>query len=211
MESLQKHPLTSKYKSTFIKVGLVSSLGLAHFFGQASHESNLLPKVENLNYKADALIEGFGRHRISIADARKYGRTATQKANQEAIANIIYGGAWGKTNLGNTQFGDGWKYRGRGIFQITGRANYEALTKWAKSKGFNVDYVANPDALLNEADSIIGALWYWSVRGIQKYAEQDNLLAVSKIINLGSVGAKGAPKGLADRVAQTNKFRKIFK
>lgn len=208
--ALDKFHLSKKYKSTFIKVGLVSSLGLSHFFGQASHESNLLPKVENLNYKADALIEGFGRHRISIADARKYGRTATQKANQEAIANIIYGGIWGKTNLGNTQFGDGWKYRGRGIFQITGRANYEALTKWAKSKGFNVDYVVNPDALLNEADSIIGALWYWSSRGIQKYAEQDNLLAVSKIINLGSVSAKGSPKGLADRVSQTNKFRKIF-
>lgn len=209
--ALDKFHLSKRYKSTFIKVGLVSAMGLSHFFGQASHESNLLPKNESLNYKVDALIEGFGRHRISIADARKYGRSATQKANQEAIANIIYGGDWGKTNLGNTQFGDGWKFRGRGIFQITGRANYEALTKWAKSKGFNVDYVVDPDALLNEADSIIGALWYWSVKGIQKYAEQDNLLAVSKIINLGSVGAKGSPKGLADRVAQTNKFRKIFK
>lgn len=81
------------------------------------------PMTENLNYSVDALKSKFG-NRISASDAAKYGRTAMQKANQEMIANIIYGGEWGKKNLGNTQPGDGWKYRGRSLTQVTGRRNY---------------------------------------------------------------------------------------
>lgn len=81
------------------------------------------PVSENLNYSVAALTSKFP-NRISVADAQKYGRSAMQPANQEAIANTIYGGNWGKENLGNTQTGDGWKYRGRGLTQITGRRNY---------------------------------------------------------------------------------------
>lgn len=82
------------------------------------------PIRENLNYSVDGLLKTFGRHRISEADARKYGRAGGRPANQEAIANIIYGGEWGRENLGNTQPGDGWRFRGGGLAQITGRANY---------------------------------------------------------------------------------------
>jgi putative chitinase len=81
------------------------------------------PITENLNYSTDALKAKFG-NRISAADAQKYGRNSAHPANQEAIANIIYGGEWGKANLGNTQPGDGWKYRGRSLVQVTGRNNY---------------------------------------------------------------------------------------
>lgn len=81
------------------------------------------PVSENLNYSVAALTSKFP-NRISVADAQKYGRSAMQPANQEAIANTIYGGNWGKENLGNMQQGDGWKYRGRGLTQITGRRNY---------------------------------------------------------------------------------------
>lgn len=82
------------------------------------------PIRENLNYSVDGLLKTFGRHRISEADARRYGRAGGRPANQEAIANIIYGGEWGRENLGNTQPGDGWRFRGGGLAQITGRANY---------------------------------------------------------------------------------------
>lgn len=86
------------------------------------------PISESLNYSVDGLLKTFGRHRISAADAARFGRRDTapkRAANQEAIANLIYGGEWGKANLGNTMPGDGWTYRGRGLSQITGRANYE--------------------------------------------------------------------------------------
>lgn len=81
------------------------------------------PITENLNYSAQALSSKFG-NRISSVDAARYGRTSAHKADPEGIANIIYGGEWGKANLGNTQPGDGWKYRGRSLVQVTGRRNY---------------------------------------------------------------------------------------
>lgn len=81
------------------------------------------PITENLNYSAQALSSKFG-NRISSVDAARYGRTSAHKADPEGIANIIYGGDWGKANLGNTQPGDGWKFRGRSLVQVTGRRNY---------------------------------------------------------------------------------------
>lgn len=81
------------------------------------------PVTESLNYSVEALRSKFG-NRISSSDAAKYGRTSTQKANQEAIANIIYGGDWGRQNLGNIQQGDGYRFIGRGLVQLTGRRNY---------------------------------------------------------------------------------------
>lgn len=211
MEIYAKHYLTNKYKSLFIKAGLTTIHRISNFLGQGQHESKLKPTSENLNYSADGLIEGFGRHRISVVDAKKYGRTSKQVANKEMIANLLYGGAWGLKNLGNKILGDGWKYRGRGIFQITGLANYSALTKYAREVlGLDVDYVKNPDLLLNEADSLIGALWYWNVRKLNTYADANNILVISKVINLGNATTKATPKGLDDRILQTKNFIKIF-
>ena len=82
------------------------------------------PVRESLNYSVEALLTKFGRHRISEADARRYGRSGGRAANQQMIANLIYGGEWGRVNLGNTTYGDGWRYRGGGLAQITGRANF---------------------------------------------------------------------------------------
>lgn len=100
---------------------------LAYVLATAYHETGakMRPVAESLNYSVDGLIKTFSRARISAADANKYGRTSNRPANQQAIANCVYGGEWGKKNLGNTQSGDGWKYRGMGLGQITGRANYK--------------------------------------------------------------------------------------
>jgi putative chitinase len=82
------------------------------------------PIRENLNYSVQALIKKFGRHRISVAEAEKYGRKGGRPADQRAIANTIYGGEWGRDNLGNTEPDDGWLFRGGGLAQITGRTNF---------------------------------------------------------------------------------------
>lgn len=79
-----------------------------------------VPKSENLNYSVEALTGKFGK-RISAQDAQRFGRKAGQVADQQAIANAIYGGAWGEKMLGNTEPGN---FRGRGLCQCTGRANY---------------------------------------------------------------------------------------
>ncbi len=92
--------LSNKYKTLLNKNGINTPLRLAHFFAQADHESGLKPKVENLNYSVDGLLKNFGSHRITHTQAYDYGRSANHAANQQAIANIIYGGSWGKNNLG---------------------------------------------------------------------------------------------------------------
>ena len=93
------------------------------------------PITESLNYSSSALIAKFPK-RISSAQALQYGRTAQHPADQKAIGNIIYGGKWGADNLGNTQPGDGYLYRGRGLVQTTGRRLYELF-----------GYADNPDGV----------------------------------------------------------------
>lgn len=85
-----------------------------------------VPGVESLNYATAALTAKFG-HRITLAQALKYGRTPSHSADQVNIGNTIYGGTWGRANLGNTEPGDGFLYRGRGLVQITGRRLYALM------------------------------------------------------------------------------------
>lgn len=98
------------------------------------------PIEESLNYSVSALKSKFSRSRISAADADKYGRNSGRPANQEAIGNLIYGGAFGREQLGNTEPGDGYRFRGRGLCQLTGRRNYARASLLA-----GVDLIANPD------------------------------------------------------------------
>jgi predicted chitinase len=88
-----------------------------------TEKSTYLPGVESLNYSSASLTAKFPS-RITATQAVQYGRTTQHPADQKAIGNIIYGGPWGKANLGNTEVGDGFLYRGRGLVQITGRRLY---------------------------------------------------------------------------------------
>jgi len=121
----------------------------AYALATAFHETgrSMAPNAENLNYSVQGLLNTFGRHRISEADARRLGRKpgepALSKQRQREIANIIYGGEWGRRNLGNTMPDDGWMYRGRGMAHDTGRRNYKA-----SGEAVGVDLLAEPGALL---------------------------------------------------------------
>lgn len=108
------------------KCGLLRNQ-LAYVLATAWHETGgkMKPIAESLNYSVSGLINTFSRARITKADCERYGRRDGKAANQVAIANCVYGGEWGKKNLGNNKQGDGWLYRGRGYVQITGRSNYE--------------------------------------------------------------------------------------
>lgn len=99
---------------------------VAYILATDYHETGktMQPVSENLNYSVEALKRLYAPRRISIAQAEAYGRRDGFAADQLAIANAIYGGKWGIDNLGNTQEGDGWAFRGRGKAQITGRRNY---------------------------------------------------------------------------------------
>lgn len=197
---LDKHPLSAKYTSLFNKFNVNTPLRLSHFFGQLQHESGLKPIEENLRYSAKRLTEVFGKYFTPI--------TAKQaEYKPQIIANKVYGGRMGN---GNEASGDGYRFRGRGYIQLTGRNNYTALTKWAKANGINVDYVANPDLLLNEADALISALYFWDSNNINYYADRDDALSVSRIINVGNAKSKVIPHGMESRKSATEKFKKLF-
>lgn len=198
--------LHEKYKTLLEKNGINTVLRKAHFLAQGKVESDLKPKIESMNYSVEGLVKGFGRHRISLEDAKKFGRTTTQKANQKEIANRLYGGEWGKINLGNTQPNDGWLLRGAGMYQITGRANFQKL-----SDDTGIDFINHPELILQEVESMIAAIWFWNDRGLNKYADKDDVTSISKIVNLGSVKVKGTPKHLEERKQWAETFKKELK
>jgi putative chitinase len=165
------------------------------FLAQTGHESAYFTRlVESLNYSVEALISTFTRERISEADARAYGRTPIRKANQVAIANCIYGGAWGAKKLGNTQPGDGWRYRGRSLIQITGRANYAAC-----GKALGLDLLNYPEQLEEPEKAAMAAAWYWSLQKLNTLADVGNLSDIGSIINTGKPGR--IPLGAQEREA----------
>ena len=119
-------------------------------------------------------------------DAEVWGPTSAQKRYDT------------RTDLGNTATadGDGFLYRGRGPIQITGRSNYRQFTAWAQSLDPQApDFVANPDAVLTDPWEGLGPIWYWDTRDLNRYADNGDLLTITKRIN-------GGTNGLADRQAQ---------
>jgi len=212
-------PAAAKYADELVKqmkaAGIMDNVKRASMFlGQAHVESGgFRTVVESLNYSADAILKTFGRHRISEADAKKFGRVdaevrkrtgwklADQPAHQNAIANILYGGEWGRKNLGNTQPGDGWRFRGRGIKQLTGRDNYRRFSRaWLGDESLleNPDRVANPDG------AVASAIWFWTVNGLNHVADKGSVDAVTKIVNGGNLG-------LSDRKSWTQKYAGAWK
>jgi putative chitinase len=192
--------LKNKYKTLLDSYKINTPLRLAHFFAQTDHESLGFTKLkENLNYSVDGLLETFRRERISELDCKRLGRTETRKANQETIANIIYGGYYGRVNLGNIKIGDGFKYIGRGYMHTTGRANYAEL-----SKDTGVDYLSNPEWLEREADALLSACWFWKSNNCNSFADKDDLVGLTKKIN-------GGKNGLVERAEKLEKYKQIFK
>lgn len=166
----------------------------APFLAHVGHESDGLQRVvESLNYRADRLVPVFGRHRITQEQARLYGRSANRAANQEAIANIVYGGAWGLRNLGNTEPGDGWKYRGRDPIQTTGKANYTRARDGLRKVMSGVpDFVEQPHLLELPEWGALAAGLFWSENGLNALADAGDIEAQTLAIN-------GGDKGLAER------------
>lgn len=162
--------------------GITAPLDQAMFIAQMGHESTRFTRlVENLNYAAENLVPIFGRHRISPQQAAALGRTATQPANQKAIANLVYGGEWGKEKLGNQVAGDGWKYRGRGLKQITGLSNYRSC-----GQALKLDLVAHPELLEQDEYAARSAAWFYVSHGCLLYS--GDVERVTLLINGGSNG-----------------------
>lgn len=172
----------AKWLPYFIKstdeFNINTPLRLAHFIAQTGHESQGFTKLsEGLNYSETALIAEYPK-RITKLQANLYGRNAKHSANQQMIANIIYADRNGN---GDARSGDGYKYRGRGILQITGRANYR-----------NLGYEENPEVLELIPDAVRSAAEWWSIHKLNEVADKDDLRTITHTVN-------GGYNGLDDR------------
>lgn len=188
--------LDLKYSSLFKKYDVTTKLRKAHLLAQLDAESGMIPREENLNYSAKRLLEVFPKYFTQ--------KTANEYANKpEKIANRVYANRMGN---GSEASGDGWKYRGVGFIQLTGKDNFTKLSKFT-----GIDYVSNPRLLLNEADSMISALWYWSVNSLNKYADRDDLDTVSDVINIGRPTEKyGDAHGFEKRKKFLQEWKKVL-
>lgn len=159
--------------------GINSAKQVAGFLAQTAHESGGYTRlVENVNYSAEALTKIWPKRFPSLEFAQRFHR------NPELIANTVYADRMGN---GSPQSGDGWRYRGRGLKQLTGRDNY---TRCGRALG--VDLVSDPDLLLQPEHAASSAGWFWSVNGCGALADSDQFELLTKRINGGLIG-------LADR------------
>ena len=146
---------------------------VAAFIAQVLHESARLGRVtENLNYGANALMAVWPRRFPSTEIAKQYER------NPEKIANHVYG-----DRMGNDEPGDGWKFRGRGPIQITGKENYR---KCGVSIG--KDLIKSPELLERPLEGCLSAGWFWSVNALNQLADLGDMAGLTKRINGGTHG-----------------------
>ena len=159
-------------------------LRLAHFLAQLAHESGWFKyNKENLNYSANALRKVFRKYFPSQDLAESYAR------QPEKIANRVYAN---RMENGSEESGDGWKYRGRGLIQLTGKANYQS---YSKDRG--IDFVATPDKVAEPRWALDSAAWFWNKRSLNAYADQDDVLTITKRINGGTNGLEHRKECLA--------------
>lgn len=169
--------LQEKYKTLFDKYGINTPLRIAHFMTQLEHESGLKPVSESLYYTTiQGARDTFHTPFKGKTDAfvKKY------LCNSEKMANYVYSNRSGN---GNEASGDGYKFRGRGFIQLTFRGNYGLF-----SKDSGIDVLKSPDLLLEEANAMICALWFWQKKNLNKLADKDDLKGIRKIVNGGYNG-----------------------
>ena len=174
---------------TIIKFELNTPLRLAHFLAQASHESGGFKALnENLNYGAKGLLGIFKKYFPTEDLAKQYER------KPEKIANRVYGGRMGN---GPEATGEGYKYRGRGYIQLTGKDNYTAF-----GKSINEDIAANPDLVATKYP-LMSAAWFFYKNGLHKLADGG---ATDAVVTSITKRVNGGTIGLADRIKHFKEY-----
>jgi putative chitinase len=179
LEKLKGHipdNVISQIPDTASKFGIDTPLKLAHFLAQCGHESGGFKVTqENLNYSAKGLRGIFGKYFPTDALAEQYQR------KPEAIASRVYGGRMGN---GTEPTKEGYKFRGRGYIQLTGKDNYTAF-----GKSINEDIVNNPDLVATKYP-LLSAAWFFSKNCLRKCVDASDatVTSVTKCVNGGTIG-----------------------
>lgn len=176
-------------------LGINSPVEFCHFIAQIKHESsNFKAGRENLNYRADALKKLFGKY-FTSGELLRYAR------HPEMIANRIYANRMGN---GPELSGDGWKYRGTGALQLTGKTNCQL---YFKSKQLPID--TDPEVLLQPEHYFNTAKWYFDTNKVWKYCQSQSnecIVQTSKKVNLGNANSTKTPIGLNERITLTEEL-----
>jgi len=172
----------------FVKYDLDTPKRQAAFIGQCAVESaNFTRLQENLNYSAQRLTQVWPSRFPNISMAEPYAN------NPEKLADFVYAG-----RMGNLQDGDGWKFHGRGLIQLTGRENYANC-----GSGVGVGLIDNPDLLLTPKYAVLSAGWYWNKKGLNALADTQEYGAMTRRIN-------GGLTGLDERIAKITKALQVL-
>jgi putative chitinase len=179
---------------TIAKFELNTPLRLAHFLAQAGHESGGFKAVnENLNYGAKGLLGIFKKYFPTQEKALLYER------KPEKIANLVYGGRMGN---GAEPTGEGWKFRGRGYIQLTGKDNYKSFDAVVAES-----IVDNPDLVATKYP-LLSAAWFFHKNGLHKIADQG---ATDAVVTSVTKRVNGGTIGLADRIKHFKEYYSLLK
>lgn len=165
------------------KFDITTVLRFAGFFSQCAHESlDFTVLQENLNYSADGLTRTFPRH-FQTVNAASYAR------QPEKIANLVYGNRMGN---GAESTGDGWRFRGRGPIQLTGKDNYTACSRDLFG---DLRLVNNPDLVTSDKKiALMTACWFWKRNNLNALADQGDVVAMTRRVNGGTNGLEDRKK-----------------
>ena len=165
------------------KYEIITPNRIAGFVAQCAHESADFKRLEeNLNYSEKALLSVFGRY---FGTGGKKRDAAEYARNPEMIANYVYQDEFRTKRgaMGNVEEGDGWRFRGRGLKQLTGRNNYTAFGKTVgMSAEEAAEYVATPKG------AVESACWFWDTAKLNKIADSGDIVKMTKKINGGTIG-----------------------
>lgn len=185
----------NKYGEAF---GITTPKRLVHFLAQVYEESGALRSVEeNLNYSSQGLLKTFSRY-FNSANVGQYARQPVK------IANRVYANRYGN---GSEASGDGWRYRGRGLIQITFKANYQAC---ANSGFCNGDLLAHPEWLTQKPGHTKSAMWFWWHNKLNALADTDNGKNSETVVTNITWKVNGGKNGLPKRIEYYQAFRKVF-
>jgi len=184
----------SQIPNTAAKFEINTPLRLAHFLSQCGHESGQFRVVnENLNYGAKGLLGIFKKYFPTEDKAKMYER------KPEKIANLVYASRMGN---GPESSGDGYKYRGRGYIQLTGKDNY---TAFGKSIGENI--AVTPDLVATQYP-LLSAAWFFNKNGLHKLADKG---ATPEVVTMVTKRVNGGTIGLADRLKHFKEYYELLK
>jgi putative chitinase len=162
---------------------------IAAFVAQCSHESGGFTTLkENLNYKPQSLRRLFSKYFPDDAIANQY---CARPNKQEAIANRVYANRMGN---GDESSGDGYRYCGRGLIQLTGRSNYQSFADSIEVDGRPLKIDEVPEYLATFEGAAQSACWFWEVNKLNQWADAGDILTLTQRINGGTIGLEDRKK-----------------